>query len=248
MTDRETLEGHVTFWTPVRQRDALVVALTVVTGAVDAIGFTRLGGVFTSVMTGNMVLLGVSAGDGDVSLALHTGVAFVAFILGGFAGARVAGHATKDQDFWPRPILTALTLELGVLCVLAIWWESVAGAPTGSAEYAMLGVNAVALGIQSAAILRFGISGLSTTYLTGTLTQLVASLTKRTEPVHGRNVAILLALIVGAGLGALVAIDVPRAAPAVPIVVLAFVVVCGEIVFHRRTAPRSRPGPARERA
>jgi uncharacterized membrane protein YoaK (UPF0700 family) len=237
MTGRQVVHDREgTFWTPERQRDALVVLLTFVTGAVDAIGFTRLGGVFTSVMTGNMVLLGVSAGKGDVSLAIHTGV----------AGARVAGHATKDQDFWPRPILTALVLELGVLGVFAIWWESVAGAPTGAAQYAMLGVNAVALGIQSAAVLRFGISGLSTTYLTGTLTQLVASLTKRQEPVHGRNVVILLALIIGAGLGASVALYVPRLAPAVPIVVLAFVVGCGEIVFHRRTRPRALAGLARK--
>ena len=249
MTGRQVLDDRGgTFWTPVRQRDALVVLLTFVTGAVDAIGFTRLGGVFTSVMTGNMVLLGVSAGRGDVSLAIHTGVAFIAFVLGGLAGARVAGHATKDQDFWPRPILTALVLELGVLCVFAIWWESVAGAPRGAAQYSLLGLNAVALGIQSAAVLRFGISGLSTTYLTGTLTQLVASLTKRPEPVHGRNVVVLLALIVGAGLGASVALDVPRLAPAVPIVVLAFVVVCGEIVFHRRTRPRALAGLARDGA
>jgi uncharacterized membrane protein YoaK (UPF0700 family) len=247
MTGRQVVHDREgTFWTPERQRDALVVLLTFVTGAVDAIGFTRLGGVFTSVMTGNMVLLGVSAGKGDVSLAIHTGVAFIAFVLGGLAGARVARHATKDQDFWPRPILTALVLELGVLGVFAIWWESVAGAPTGAAQYAMLGVNAVALGIQSAAVLRFGISGLSTTYLTGTLTQLVASLTKRQEPVHGRNVVILLALIIGAGLGASVALYVPRLAPAVPIVVLAFVVGCGEIVFHRRTRPRALAGLARK--
>lgn len=241
-----TREG--TFWTPAHQRDALVVLLTAVTGAVDAIGFTRLGGVFTSVMTGNMVLLGVSAGKSDVSLGIHTGVAFVCFISGSLVGARVAGHATKDQDFWPRPILTALALELAVLTVFAIWWESVGAVPTGSSEYAMLGINAVALGIQSAAVLRFGISGLSTTYLTGTLTQLVASFTKRHEPIVGRNVNVLLALIVGAGLGAAVAIKVPRAAPAVPVGILAFVVVCGEIVFHRRTGVERRSADATSHA
>ena len=76
----------------------------------------------------------------------------------------------------------------------------------------------------------------------------MASLTKRQEPVLGRNVVSLLALIVGAGLGAVVALDVPRLAPAVPIVVLAFVVVCGEIVFHRRTRQRAVAGLARKAA
>jgi len=241
-----TLEG--TFWTPEHQRDALVVLLTAVTGAVDAIGFTRLGGVFTSVMTGNMVLLGVAAGKSDVSLAIHTGVAFICFISGGLVGARVAGHATEDQHFWPRPILTALTLELAVLCVFALWWELVGANPVGSSEYAMLGINAVALGIQSAAVLRFGISGLSTTYLTGTLTQLVASFTKRNEPIVGRNVSVLLALIVGAGLGAAVAVRLPRVAPMVPVGILAFVVVYGEIVFHRRTGVQGRSADAESHA
>lgn len=222
------------FWSPVRQRDALIILLTLVTGSIDAIGFTRLGGVFTSVMTGNMVLLGVATGKGDVSLAIHTGVAFLGFVAGSLIGARVAGHAHENDGLWPRPILTALVLELAVLCVFATWWELVAVAPIGSAEYALLTINAVALGVQSAATLRFGISGLSTTYLTGTLTQLIASIAKRKEPVLGRSAFILLALIVGAGLGAVLAVHAPRFAPVLPIAALAFVVACGETVFHRQ--------------
>ena len=224
------------FWTREHQRDALVIALTVVTGALDAIGFTRLGGVFTSVMTGNMVLLGVAAAKGQAALAIHTGVAFFGFIAGSLAGAHLAGHAKEDDAFWPRPILRALSVELLVLGVFCVWWEVVSGNPTGGSTYAMLAINAVALGIQSAAVLRFGISGLSTTYLTGTLTQLIASLTKRDERIVGRNVIILLALIGGAALGAVVAVRVPLAAPAVPIGVLALVVVSAEIIFHRRGA------------
>jgi uncharacterized membrane protein YoaK (UPF0700 family) len=223
------------FWTRVRKRDALVILLTVVTGSIDAIGFTRLGGVFTSVMTGNMVLLGVAAGKGDVSLALHTGIAFLGFVVGSLVGARVAGHAHKDDEIWPRSILKALVLELVVLFIFATWWEIASGAPAGAAEYAMLSINAVALGVQSAATLRFGISGLSTTYLTGTLTQLLAGVAKRNEPISGRSAMLLLALIGGAGLGAFIAVDAPRFAPLLPAGVLAFVIICGERVFHRRT-------------
>jgi uncharacterized membrane protein YoaK (UPF0700 family) len=231
------------FWTPVRKRDGLVILLTLVTGSIDAIGFTRLGGVFTSVMTGNMVLLGVAAGKGDVSLALHTGIAFLGFVVGSLVGARVAGHAHEDDDLWPRPILRALILELVVLFIFAAWWEITSAAPAGGAEYAMLSINAVALGVQSAATLRFGISGLSTTYLTGTLTQLLAGVAKRKEPISGRSALLLLALIGGAGLGALIAIDAARFAPLLPIGVLGFVIVCAEKVFPRRTK-RQRLSPA----
>jgi uncharacterized membrane protein YoaK (UPF0700 family) len=229
-----------TFWSPVRKRDGLIVLLTLVTGSIDAIGFTRLGGVFTSVMTGNMVLLGVAGGKGDVSLAIHTGIAFLGFVAGSLIGARIAGHAQENDSLWPRSILIALVLELVVLCIFATWWELVSAAPVGAEEYAMLSVNSVALGVQSAAILRFGISGLSTTYLTGTLTQLVASVAKRKDPISGRSAFILLALIVGAGLGAFLAVHEPRFAPVFPIAVLAFVVACSEKIFHRK-AKRDQP-------
>ena len=229
------VKGRATsFWTPERVRDALIILLTLVTGSIDAIGFTRLGGVFTSVMTGNMVLLGVAAGKGSVSLAIHTGIAFAGYVVGSVLGARVAGHAEKGDHLWPRSILKALFLELLVLGVFAVWWELVAAAPIGTEEYAMLSVNAVALGLQSAAVLRFGISGLSTTYLTGTLTQFVAGVAKRKDPISGRSGFILLALIVGAGVGAVLAVHQPRYAPVFPIAVLAFVVFYGEVVFHRR--------------
>jgi len=45
-----------------RRRHSLVVVLTFDTGCADATGFLALGGAFSSVMTGNMVLLGLSAG------------------------------------------------------------------------------------------------------------------------------------------------------------------------------------------
>src|SRR5690348_14022958 len=38
----------------IRVRDGLMIALTLLTGAADATTFIKLGGVFTSVMTGNM--------------------------------------------------------------------------------------------------------------------------------------------------------------------------------------------------
>jgi uncharacterized membrane protein YoaK (UPF0700 family) len=45
-------------------RDGLLVLLTLTTGAVDASCFLHLGNVFSSVITGNLILLGVVvAGD-----------------------------------------------------------------------------------------------------------------------------------------------------------------------------------------
>jgi hypothetical protein len=51
-------------------RDGLVVMLTLSTGALDAVTFLCLGKVFSSVITGNLALLGVAAAQHDATLAL----------------------------------------------------------------------------------------------------------------------------------------------------------------------------------
>ena len=89
------------------------------------------------------------------------------------------------------------------------------------------------LGIQSGAVIRFGVNGLSTTYLTGTLTHVVAGFTRRQPSVSIRSVAILAALVGGAGLGAVLTVEVPRAAPAVPIGVVIVVLVGASAAFGR---------------
>ena len=230
-------------WTPARTRDVLIVTLTLVTGATDAIGFIRLGGVFTSVMTGNMVLMGVAAGKGEGALAIHTGVAFVTYVMGSFIGGRVAGRPSEGDDVWPRAISWALCVELALFAAFAIGFEMAGAAPVGISTYVLLGLNATALGVMSGAILRFGISGLSTTYLTGTLTTVVARLgSHRSVRGSGRNVALLLGLVAGASIGATLAIDVPRAAPAVQLVILAAVIAASLACFPTR----DRAGAGRE--
>jgi uncharacterized membrane protein YoaK (UPF0700 family) len=210
----------------------LVVVLTVVTGATDAIGFLHLGGVFTSVMTANMVLLGISGPRHDGSLALHSGVAFAGYVAGTLIGGLVARRASEDQPVWPRRVTAALLLELGLFGFFAAWWEVAAGHPSAAATYVLIAVNATALGIQSSAVLRFGLPGLSTTYLTGTLTQLVVGLAQRKVAVPARSVAILMALVGGAVVGAVLAIEAPRVAPAVPVGGLVIVLVTATAVFH----------------
>ena len=235
MVDELTMRAAPGFWTREMRRDALVITLTLVTGSVDAIGLLRLGGVFTSVMTGNMVFLGIAASEHSGSIALHTGVAFVAYVVGSFLGARIAGHAPDGEThLWPRSIVIALSFELVFIAVFAVWWETVHGTPSPDISYALLALNATALGIQSAAVLRFGVSGLSTTYLTGTLTQFVAAFTKKDARIQARSGLILLALIVGAALGALCALHAPLIAPLVPLGALTIVVVSAWSSFHRR--------------
>jgi len=75
-------------------------------------------------------------------------------------------------------------------------------------------IAASALGIQSSAIQRFGVSGLSSTYLTGTLTTLIGAVAARC-PRHTLlpSAQVLTALIAGAGVGALVVEHLPWLSP-----------------------------------
>ena len=182
-----------------RRRQALLVLLAVNSGAIDAVGFVSLGGAFTSVMTGNMILLGISASTHDVGLGVRSALAIVLFMCGAFVGTRIARAPQEGDGVWPRRVTAAILVELVVLAGCAVVWWSVGGHPTGDLQLLLLGADAIALGLQSSAILRFGVSGLSTTYMTGTLTTLVSALAQGRHP---RNVVpsgqILLALVAGA--------------------------------------------------
>ena len=112
-------------------RDGLVVLLTVTTGAVDATSFLSLGHVFSSVVTGTMVLLGIAAGTHDPGLAVNCAVALASYVAGVVVGAplavrragrwlegwpvRRAHRATKHHEIWPSWLTVALALEFSVL-------------------------------------------------------------------------------------------------------------------------------------
>lgn len=188
----------------VRARQILVVLLAVNSGAIDAIGFLTLGGAFSSVMTGNMVLLGISVAHGDGALARNVGVALVCFVAGCALGARASGEPVPGEPVWPGPVRRVLAGELA-LTVLLLIGAVVTGPHRGAgAQLALLGCAAAALGVQSSAVQRFGVAGLSTTYLTGTLTTVASRLALR-EPVRnvGHSATILGGLIAGAVLGGL---------------------------------------------
>src|SRR5215469_12750713 len=74
----------------------ILLAMTAVTGIVDAVSFLALGRVFTANMTGNVVLLGFAfAGASGLSIS-RSSVALIAFLAGAVTGGRmtlgISGH------------------------------------------------------------------------------------------------------------------------------------------------------------
>jgi len=215
-----------------RARDRLVVALTFATGATDAIGVTRLGNVFASVMTGNFVFLGLSVGERSAAVAVHSLVAIFAFMIGAYVGSRIAGHRPANGPIWPAGVTRALALEAAVMAALAVGWEATAGHPTGILQILMLAAAAYCMGSQSGAVTGLGVSGLSSTYMTGTFTVLLSTLAVKHQ-IDRRSAAILLAIIVGAAVGGVLVFGASRWAGPIPFVVLAGVVLAARTLHDR---------------
>ena len=222
-----------------RARDLLVVVLTVTTGGVDAAAFLHLGHVFSSVITGTLVLLGVAAGTHDAALAENCGVALASYVAGVAIGAplsaRRAGRwmagwrgrwsqaVIARREIWPSWLTVALGLEFCVLAVFCVGWELAGGHPSGVGEQMLLANAGIAMGIQAATIRHLG--EISTTYLTGTMTGVVSALVTGRKPSGlARSVGIFAAVITGACASALVTAHMPALLPVVLLVPLALVV------------------------
>jgi uncharacterized membrane protein YoaK (UPF0700 family) len=181
-----------------RFRDVLLVLLAVTTGATDATAFERLGHVFASVITGNLVLLGISAVHADGDLALFSACALAGYAAGVLLAApRRRESIATDAPVWPVSATAALSFQLALLLAFGVLWELDGHHPARAMQIVLLVTCAAAMGVQSTAVRRLG--QMSTTYLTSTLTGLLeAVVVRRWVPGHGRSLGILLAAVVGA--------------------------------------------------
>jgi len=208
-------------------RDALLLALTAAAGWIDALSYVALGHVFTANMTGNLVLLGLAVGTGQAGGALRSVVALAGFA----AGALLASALTRDAaGDWPRRVTAALAVEAAVLVALAALWRAGAGVEP------LIVLAAVGMGIQSAAVRRLAVAGVTTTFVTGTLISLMAGLAAL-RPASGwaRQAAVLAALLAGAVAGAAAWTLTPGVAPAGPAALVAVVTLAA---LAREVRPR----------
>jgi uncharacterized membrane protein YoaK (UPF0700 family) len=211
----------------------LAVALAVAAGVVDAACITRLGQVFAGVMTGNLTLLGLAAARTSGRLAGSVAVALLGYVAGTALGSVLArvGRGARRR----APVTVVLGVEAAVLAGFTAGWVVTAGGPAGAARLGLLAGAAAAMGLQAAAVRSVG-TGLSTTYLTGTLTAAVAGLVSGRPPGSaGRwSLAVLVAHASGAGAAGGLLLVVPALVPVLAVVVV--VAVLG-VLLLRGTAP-----------
>jgi len=117
-------------------------------GSVDAVALLRLD-VFTAVMTGNIVLLGLAVGQGAFGNALRSVIALVAYAVGVVVGARIVG-AVAIESHWSPKATRALAIEWVLQAAFLTGWLLTGAKPDGVGAATLIAFSGVAMGIQAA--------------------------------------------------------------------------------------------------
>lgn len=165
-----------------RRTVVLLLAMTSLTGLVDSLTFLGLGEVFVANMTGNVVVLGFSlAGATGISGVLSL-TALGCFVLGALAGGRAGTRLGRRPRRWLGAVTAAQAVLVAAALVVAARWlgdvlaltvaaggRSDRAHPSG-AEYAIVSMLAVAMGLQHATARRLARPEIPTNVLTTAIT------------------------------------------------------------------------------
>jgi len=154
-----------------RHKSTALALLCFAAGTMDTVGFLALGHVFTSAMSGNTILLGLTIGQGQLPGALRALAAFGGYIF----GVAAASITLKSPV---HGIRRTLGVELLLLAIFAGWWEVRAGSQDPSDPYGLIILSAVAMGLQGGIGRAVRVTG-ATIVITNTVTAIVGGLAER---------------------------------------------------------------------
>src|SRR6266702_578501 len=183
-----------------------LLGMTAVTGLVDAVSFLSLGRVFTANMTGNIVLLAFAAAHVPGLSIARSLAALLAFLVGAIFGGRIMARAGADSQI--RFAAQAFLLEdaflfAASLCAIGYRRDLL---EHSFQPFALIALTALAMGTRNAAVRKLAIPDLTTTVLTLTITGIGAdsSLANGNNPRLARRVEAVVAMFLGAALGAVI--------------------------------------------
>ncbi|SDP26266.1 Protein of unknown function [Streptomyces sp. cf386] len=145
----------------------VLIALTAVTGIVDAVAFLGLGQVFTAFMTGNILFLGFALAGGEGLAPLGSLTALGGFVVGAVTGSRLGVATAARLRRWLLASAVIASVLLVAAALAAVGLETVRGHLVPR-HYAVIVLTALAMGVRSATMWRLG-AILNTTLVTGTL-------------------------------------------------------------------------------
>ncbi|WP_066948774.1 YoaK family protein [Streptomyces lushanensis] len=175
----------------------LMLALTAVTGLVDAVSYLALGKVFVANMTGNVVFLGFALAGAKGHSVVASVVAMAAFLVGALAGGRIVTRFAAHRG---RLLAAATAAQTALVAVAVVMTALTHGRVTTAVQYTVIVLLAFAMGLQNAVTRRLGVPDLTTTVLTFTLTGLAADSAPAggSAPRPGRRILSVLAMFLGA--------------------------------------------------
>lgn len=222
-------------------RDLLLNALTVSSGAVDAISFLALGKVFSAFMTGNIAFLGLRVAGAPAPGFVAIVVSMVAFALGAYVSAHII-KPSEGSGIWPQRVTVALGVSLIAHAVFLAIWFATKGQPSVDVAHVLLGSWGFAMGMQSAAVRTLHVEGVFTTAATATIIVLVSDLANwfATAVERRRLVGVLVSLFAGATAGGLLLVHAQIYAPVLPFAITAAVVATAAIVLRERDTADQR--------
>lgn len=213
----------------------LFIALTFVTGLVDASSYLMLGHVFVANMTGNVVFLGFAiAGAHGFSIAASL-TALVSFGAGSVIGGRIVARHSPHRG---RHLAMAMTVQSAFLAIAVVLAFVSANPPQSAFRYALIVVLSLATGGQNANARKLAVPELTTTVLTMTVTGIAADsvLGGGQGSKSGRRLLSIAAMFLGALVGAVLVLHIGIAPPLT--MALAITVLVGSASY---VAGRSDP-------
>jgi uncharacterized membrane protein YoaK (UPF0700 family) len=217
---------------PSVERDLRLLILAASAGSADGWSYFGLGHAFVANMTGNTVLLGLAVfqNHGDF---LHPLISLAGYAVGAVIGSLMAGKIAPGT-VWSKTISRALLLEAIVLLAAEAAWIAIHLHPAYRPQLnLLLAAVALAIGLQSGAMVQLKVPGVVTTYITGTWTTLLSSLARlrkheqQTEERLLLQAAVLAIYFVSAVLTGWLFRNLPLAVGALPAATVLWVAIVG---------------------
>lgn len=218
----------------------LMLALTIVTGLVDAFSYLLLGHVFVANMTGNVVFAGFAIAGATGFSLLASAVALLSFMAGALTGGRVVHRVRAHRG---RQIQHALLMETALVLAATVVTLASGSPYNGGVRFALIALLGIGLGAQNAAARALAVPDLKTTVLTLTITGAVADsrLAGGQGSRAGRRFLSAGAMMAGAWAGAVAVRDGHQTLPLLLALVFLAAASAVTIPLGRSKAPWTRP-------
>ncbi|MEO5722854.1 MAG: YoaK family protein [Ilumatobacteraceae bacterium] len=151
----------------------IAIALAASAGYVDAFIYQRVAPVFVANMSGNLIHLGIAAGEHSGGAVVAAFVALAGFVLGAMSATGfVDGQVRRRTGVSPVGLLVVESALLITLPLILAATELQYTTALHAADFVVIAIASVAMGVQAVALRRVGRVAVSTTYGTGAVLRL----------------------------------------------------------------------------